>query len=124
MKAIVLNEFGGPEVLRLEEVPRPAPAAGEILLKVHSVSVNRTLDLVVRAGHYPIKVRLPHVLGVDPAGIVVQVGEGDDKFKVGDRVAVLSFIACRKCRYCLKGEEANCLASRHKPSQAPFTVTN
>jgi len=113
MKAIVLREFGGPEVLRLEEVPTPTPAAGEILVKVRSVSVNRTLDLIVRQGNYPVKVQLPHILGVDPAGIVAHVGTDTDKVKVGDRVAVLSFIACRKCRYCLRGEEANCLSSRH-----------
>jgi NADPH:quinone reductase-like Zn-dependent oxidoreductase len=113
MKAIVLNEFGGPEVLGLEEVPTPAPAEDEILLKVHSVSVNRTLDLIVRQGNYPVKVQTPHVLGVDPAGIVARLGAGVERLKVGDRVAVLSFIACRKCRYCLRGEEANCLSSRH-----------
>src|SRR5947208_13522298 len=113
MKAIVLRGFGGPEVLRLEEVPTPTPAAGEILVKVRSVSVNRTLDLIVRQGNYPVKVQLPHILGVDPAGVVAHVGTDTDKVKVGDRVAVLSFIACRKCRYCLRGEEANCLSSRH-----------
>jgi NADPH:quinone reductase len=113
MKAIVLKEFGGPEVLRLEEVPTPTPGSGEILIKVYSVSVNRTLDLIVRQGGYPVKVQLPHVLGVDPAGIVAELGAGVDHLKAGDRVAVLSFIACRKCRYCLKSEEANCLNSRH-----------
>src|SRR5438067_1015796 len=113
MKAIVLRGFGGPEVLRLEEVPTPTPAAGEILVKVRSVSVNRTLDLIVRQGNYPVKVQLPHILGVDPVGVVAHVGTDTDNVKVGDRVAVLSFIACRKCRYCLRGEEANCLSSRH-----------
>jgi NADPH2:quinone reductase len=113
VKAIVLESFGSPDVLGLQEVSTPTPAAGEILIKVHSVSVNRTLDLVVRAGNYPVKVQLPHVLGVDPAGVVAAVGEGVDNHKAGDRVAALSFIACRKCRYCLKGEEANCLSSRH-----------
>jgi len=90
LKAIFLKEFGGPEVLRLEDVPAPQPAAGEIVLKVHSVSVNRTLDLVVRAGKYPVKIQLPHVLGADPAGEVVEVGGSVTKFKVGDRVAVVS----------------------------------
>lgn len=113
MKAIVLEEFGGPEVLHWEDVPTPTPAAGEVLVKVHSVSVNRTLDLIVRQGNYPVKIQLPHVLGVDPAGIVVQVGEGVEEPQVGDRVAVISFTACRRCRQCLAGEEANCLNSRH-----------
>ncbi len=113
MKAIVLREFGGPEVLRLEDVPAPAPAPGEVLVQVHSVSVNRTLDLVVRAGKYPSDVGLPLVLGVDPAGVVAAVGEGVDPSQVGARVAIVSMIACGECRYCRDGEEANCVKSRH-----------
>jgi NADPH2:quinone reductase len=113
MKAIVLKEFGGPDVLSFEEVPTPEPAAGEILVKVYSVSVNRTLDLIVRAGNYPVKIQMPHILGVDPAGIISEIGEGVADLTVGDRVAVVSFMACKKCQQCLSGEEANCLASRH-----------
>jgi NADPH:quinone reductase len=113
MKAIVLKEFGGPEVLRYENVPTPKSAAGEIVLKVYSVSINRTLDLVVRAGKYPVKIQMPHVLGVDPAGEVVEIGEGVHGFVIGDRVAVVSFIACGQCKQCLKGEEACCVASQH-----------
>ena len=48
MRAIVVREFGGPEVLRYEEVPTPTPGPGEVLIRVHAVSVNRTLDLMVR----------------------------------------------------------------------------
>ena len=113
MKAIVLKEFGGPEVLRYENVPDPKAAAGEIVLKVYSVSVNRTLDLVVRAGNYPVEIQMPHVLGVDPAGEVVEIGEGVHGFAIGDRVAVVSLIACQQCKQCLKGEEACCVASQH-----------
>jgi NADPH:quinone reductase len=113
MKAIVLNEFGGPEVLRYGNVPIPKAAAGEIVLKVYAVSVNRTLDLVVRAGKYPVKIHMPHVLGVDPAGEVVEIGEDVSGFAIGARVAVVSFIACRHCKQCLKGEEACCVASQH-----------
>ena len=112
MQAIVLKEFGGPEVLRLEDVPVPQPTPGEILLKVHSVSVNRTLDLIVRAGRYPLKIQLPHVLGADPAGEIVETGGAVTKFKVGDRVAVISATPCQQCGPCLKGEEANCVDSK------------
>jgi NADPH:quinone reductase-like Zn-dependent oxidoreductase len=113
MKAIVLREFGGPEVLRLEESPAPKPAHGEILIKVHSVSVNRTLDCTVRAGRYPVEINMPHVLGVDPAGEVVETGSGVKTFKRGDRVATISIMPCLRCKQCLKGVEANCLASKH-----------
>ena len=86
MQAMVIREFGPPEVMRLEEVPTPVPGPGEVLIEVHAVSVNRTLDLIVRAGKYPRPIDLPHVLGVDPSGIVVAVGEGVTTRKVGDRV--------------------------------------
>jgi NADPH:quinone reductase-like Zn-dependent oxidoreductase len=113
LKAIVLNKFGGPEVLRLENVSAPQPAPGEILIKVRSVSVNRTLDCTVRAGKYPVEIRMPHVLGVDPAGEVVDTGANIRKFKIGDRVATISIMPCLKCKQCLKGLEANCIASQH-----------
>jgi NADPH:quinone reductase-like Zn-dependent oxidoreductase len=87
MKAILIREFGGPEVLRLEEVPMPTPGPGEVVIQVHAVSVNRTLDLVVRAGKYALPIALPHVLGTDPSGIVTAVGEGVTNRKPGDRVA-------------------------------------
>src|SRR5580765_6695326 len=97
MKAVVLREFGGPEVLRLEDVEKPSPGPGEVLVQIHSVSVNRTLDLVVREGKYPAEVKLPLVLGVDPAGVVAAVGEGVVNPPVGTRVAVVSMIACGAC---------------------------
>ncbi len=87
MKAVVIREFGGPEVMHLEDVPVPTPAAGEVLLKVEAVSVNRTLDLAVRAGRYARTVSLPHVLGADPSGTIAAIGEGVTSRKIGDRVA-------------------------------------
>ncbi|HKA33432.1 MAG TPA: alcohol dehydrogenase catalytic domain-containing protein [Candidatus Binatia bacterium] len=113
MKAVLLREFGGPNVLHVEDVETPSPGPGEVLVRVHSVSVNRTLDLVVREGKYPADVKLPLVLGVDPAGIVAAGGEGVGNPPVGARVAVISMIACGDCRYCREGEEANCTKSRH-----------
>jgi NADPH:quinone reductase-like Zn-dependent oxidoreductase len=89
LKAIVMHEFGPPSVLRLEEVETPEPGPGEVLVEVHAVSVNRTLDLVVRAGKYARRVALPHVLGVDPSGVIVKVGAGVTDRKVGDRIIAL-----------------------------------
>jgi NADPH:quinone reductase-like Zn-dependent oxidoreductase len=88
MKAVVLREFGLPGVMRVEEVPDPEPGRGEVVVAVHAVSVNRTLDLVVRAGRYAKPVSLPHVLGVDPSGVVAAVGPGVGDRKPGDRVVV------------------------------------
>ncbi len=113
MKAIVIRQFGAPEVMRLEDVAEPKATPGEIVIKVHSVSVTRTLDCTVRAGKYPVTIQMPHVLGVDPAGTVIDVGNGVTKFKIGDRVAVISIIPCLKCTQCVKGLEANCVQSQH-----------
>ncbi len=87
MKAVVIREFGPPSVMRVEEVPTPVPGPGEVLIEVHAVSVNRTLDLILRAGKYAKKVTLPHVLGADPSGVIVAVGPGVTARKIGDRVA-------------------------------------
>jgi NADPH:quinone reductase-like Zn-dependent oxidoreductase len=87
VKAVVIREFGPPNVMRIEEVPTPVPGAGEVLIEVHAVSVNRTLDLILRSGKYAKKVALPHVLGADPSGVIVEVGPGVTTRKAGDRVA-------------------------------------
>lgn len=89
MKAIQFRQFGGPEVLEYLDVPKPSPKPGEVLVKVHAVSVNRTLDLVMRSGRYAKPVKLPHILGVDPSGVIAEVGEGVTDRKVGDRVVTI-----------------------------------
>jgi NADPH:quinone reductase-like Zn-dependent oxidoreductase len=88
LKAIVIREFGPPGVMKLEEVPTPEPGPGEVLIKVHAVSVNRTLDTKVRAGTYARPVKLPLVPGVDPSGVIAKLGPGVTDRKVGDRVSV------------------------------------
>ena len=92
MKAVVMREFGPPEVMRVEEVTTPEPGPGEVLIRVHAVSVNRTLDLIVRAGAYAVPVKLPHVLGVDPSGVIEAIGPGVTTRQAGDRVATLQFL--------------------------------
>ncbi|HWE73360.1 MAG TPA: zinc-binding dehydrogenase [Stellaceae bacterium] len=96
MKAIVIREFGGPEVMRVEEVPTPDPGPGEVLVQVAAVSVNRTLDIIVRNGKYARPVKLPHVLGVDPTGTVVATGPGVKNRKLGDRICISSRRVVRK----------------------------
>jgi NADPH2:quinone reductase len=89
MKAVVMHQFGGPEVLSFEDFAKPMPGPGEVLIEVHAVSVNRTLDLVVRAGGYGMPIRLPHILGVDPSGVIVAVGPDVDARRIGERVVTL-----------------------------------
>lgn len=119
MKAIVLKEFGDPEVLRYEDIAEPKVGPGEILIKIYSVSVNRTLDCVVRTGKYPVKIRLPHVLGADPAGKVVELSSEVTKHQVGDRVAVISATPCQKCGPCRNGQQANCANSKRVGVDVP-----
>jgi NADPH:quinone reductase len=88
LKAIVIREFGGPEVLRWEDVDTPTPERGEVLVAVHAVSVNRTLDLQVRQDGGNYGVTLPLVLGNDPSGVVAAVGPEAHGAKTGDRVAI------------------------------------
>jgi NADPH:quinone reductase-like Zn-dependent oxidoreductase len=112
MKAIVLRCFGGPEQLVLENVPDPEPAFGEIVIKVAAVSINRSFDLAVRKGAYSRGAVLPLVLGADPSGTVCAIGEGVTAFKLGERVAVMSTIACGQCHECRRGAAASCGSSR------------
>jgi NADPH:quinone reductase len=85
MKAIRVHEFGAPEVLKLEEIPTPAPAANQVLVRVHAAGVN-PYESSQRAGTYAVKPPLPYTPGSDAAGVVEKVGEAITKVKVGDRV--------------------------------------
>ena len=85
MKAIQVQQFGGPEVLVLHEIPTPKPEPGQVLVRVHAAGVN-PYDTYMRAGTYPIKPPLPYTPGSDAAGTVEAAGEGVKKVKPGDRV--------------------------------------
>ena len=85
MKAILVRRFGGPEVLRLEDLPEPAAGDGEVLIAVKAIGVN-PVDAYIRAGSYPTKPDLPYCPGTDAAGVVAAVGAGVKGFKEGDRV--------------------------------------
>ena len=73
MKAIRVQEFGDPEVLRLDEVPTPRPGPGQVLVRMHAIGVN-PVETYIRAGTYPRKPDLPYTPGNDGAGVVEQVG--------------------------------------------------
>ena len=84
MKAIRIHEKGGPEKLILEEIAVPAPAAGEVRLRVEAAGLN-FIDTYKRSGLYAVP--LPHTLGQEAAGTVTAIGAGVTEFRVGDRVA-------------------------------------
>jgi NADPH:quinone reductase-like Zn-dependent oxidoreductase len=91
MKAIVVHQYGGPEVLKFEDYPDPAPGPGEVLVRVAASSVN-PIDYKRRAGltkdFYPMQ--FPGLIGVDMAGTVVKIGLGVEGFVVGDRVFAMA----------------------------------
>jgi NADPH2:quinone reductase len=85
MKAIRVHQFGGPEVLKLEEIPAPKPDAGHVLVRIKAAGVNPA-DTYMRSGAYAMKPSLPYTPGVDGAGTIEAVGAGVTKVKPGDRV--------------------------------------
>src|SRR5438874_3856896 len=85
MKAIRVHEFGGPEVLRLEEVPAPRPGAGQVLVRMHAIGVN-PVETYIRSGTYARLPALPYTPGNDGAGVIEQIGSDVNEFKPGDRV--------------------------------------
>jgi NADPH:quinone reductase-like Zn-dependent oxidoreductase len=87
MKAVRFHEFGGPEVLRYEDVEVPTPGAGQVRIRVAATSFNG-IDANIRAGYMqgPIPVELPHTPGLDVAGTVDALGDGVDDVAVGDQV--------------------------------------
>jgi len=100
MKAIVVHEFGGPEVLKLEEVPTPKPAAGQVLVRVHAVGVN-PYDTYMRNGTYAVKPPLPYTPGSDGAGVIEAVGPGVTKVKSRDRVYMAKTVTGAYAEYAL-----------------------
>jgi NADPH:quinone reductase-like Zn-dependent oxidoreductase len=106
MRAAVFSEFGGPDVLRIEEVTRPEPGAGEVLIRVGASAMNH-LDVWVRRG-LPIETTMPHIGGSDIAGTVESLGPDVTGVKVGTRVVVDPSVSCGACEWCLQGEEPLC----------------
>jgi NADPH:quinone reductase len=100
MKAIVVHEFGGPEVLKLEEVPTPKPVAGQVLVRVHAIGVN-PYDTVMRNGTYAVKPPLPYTPGSDGAGVIEAVAPAVTKVNHGDRVYMAKTVTGAYAEYAL-----------------------
>ena len=85
MKAIVVREFGSPDVMKLENAPEPVPGPGQVTIRVHAAGVN-PVDTYIRAGAYARKPNLPYSPGTDVGGTVHAIGASVMRVKVGDRV--------------------------------------
>jgi len=105
MKAVRIHEFGGPEVLRYEDVPDPQLRKDQILVRVKACALNH-LDLWVRGGIPGVK--LPHILGSDIAGEIAATGEYVTGFRVGQRVLLAPMSFCNHCYQCTTGRQNMC----------------
>jgi NADPH:quinone reductase-like Zn-dependent oxidoreductase len=93
--------------LQLDEIAIPVPGAGEVLIRVHACGLNR-VDLLTRDGQ-AVPPELPHTPGSEVAGAIVQLGDGVDGWKPGERVAVDPIITCGACVFCRSGRSNMCL---------------
>src|SRR4051794_11030052 len=105
MKAIRFHEFGGPEVLKYEDVPDPQPRKDQLLVRVKACALNH-LDLWVRKGLPGVK--LPHINGSDVSGDVVEVGEYITDIAKGQRVLLAPMAYCGHCQACMDGHQSLC----------------
>lgn len=112
MKAVFIDEHGGPEVLTYGDRPEPEVGPGEVMLRVGASALNR-LDMGLRAGRN-YRGQLPRIMGCDIAGEIVQISpEAQTSLKVGDRVVLDNRVKCRgTCEYCLQGMDQYCLEQK------------
>jgi NADPH:quinone reductase-like Zn-dependent oxidoreductase len=105
MKAVRIHEFGGPEVLKYEDIPEPELRKDQVLVQVKACALNH-LDLWIRKGIPGIN--LPLILGSDVSGVIAKVGDYITDLKEGQRVLLAPMSACYRCEFCLRGEHSFC----------------
>jgi NADPH:quinone reductase-like Zn-dependent oxidoreductase len=106
VKAVRFHEHGGPEVLRYEDAPDPAPAPGRVVVRVLACALNH-LDLWQRRGLDRVRLPLPHISGSDVAGEIAD--GGDSEFPPGMRVMLQPGLRCGACRACAEGRDNQCV---------------
>jgi NADPH:quinone reductase-like Zn-dependent oxidoreductase len=111
MRAVVIREHGGPEVLRGEDLPDPVPLGNEALVRVRACALNH-LDLWTRMGQAGRSVAFPHILGNDIAGEIVALATPVEGLQPGLRVMLSPGTSCGRCAACLSGEDNACRAYR------------
>jgi acryloyl-coenzyme A reductase len=110
VRAVRIHEFGGPEVLRAEQVPAPEPRPGEVVVDIAYCGVCRH-DLLTRAGAFP-GISLPVTLGHQVSGRVARLGGGVQGLHVGERVMTMIYTGCGACETCRAGNEPLCVRTR------------
>jgi NADPH:quinone reductase-like Zn-dependent oxidoreductase len=108
MRALTLVANGGPEQLRVQELPKPTILTpNQVLVRVKTAALNR-IDLSIAAGLPGANLVFPHVVGSDGAGLVDQVGDAVRQFRPGDRVMINPTLSCGECPPCIEGEHSLC----------------
>ncbi len=109
MKAAAIREHGDISKITVEERPDPAPDEGDAIVEVRAAGLNH-LDIWVRKGRPGMALSMPHVLGSDAAGVVVELGPGTTGFDVDTEVIINPGLWCGQCEYCLRGEQSVCVS--------------
>lgn len=108
MKAIRIHQHGGPEVLKIDDLPVPIlEDAKSVLVKIKAAAMNH-MDLWVRKGMPGVKIPLPIILGCEGAGVIEEAGAGVRNFKKGDEVVISPGTSCEQCESCLSGNDHYC----------------
>lgn len=121
MLAVTIRAYGGPDELRVEDVPRPAlQSPNDVVVALRAAALNH-LDLFVLRGLPGVTHAFPHVVGSDGAGVVESVGPAVTRVKPGDRVLLNPGVSCGTCAFCLDGEQSLCLTYRLLGEHLPGT---
>ena len=103
IRSVRIHEFGGPEVLRIEEIEAEEPGEGEVRMRIRGIGINRT-EITLRSGRSPVRPPLPAKIGFEAAGEIEAIGPSLKGFAIGDRVALVPAYAAS--RYGLYGESS------------------
>lgn len=106
MRAARFHRFGGPELLRIDEIPSPELRPGHVRVQVRAAAMNH-LDLWIRRG-LPIDTTMPHIGGSDIAGLVMESAPDVEDWVPGTPVVINPILFCGRCEFCLQGEESLC----------------
>ncbi len=109
MKAAVINKYGGEEVVSVEEMDEPKPKAGEVVVQVRCAALNH-LDIWVRNGRGGPDLPMPHVLGSDASGTVIEKAADVEGISEGDEVVINPGLSCGLCEFCLNGQQSQCVS--------------
>jgi NADPH:quinone reductase-like Zn-dependent oxidoreductase len=112
LKAIRIHAHGGIDQLRFEDAPDPKTTSlRDVIVKLEAAALNH-IDLWVRMGATGMKIPMPHILGADGAGVIVEVGNAVKSVRTGDKVCLYSFTGCGECEFCLSDRDFMCIRVR------------